>query len=636
MGTDRSRRVLVPVTAYALLAAGAACFLAAACVAAPADTAALVILGSAFLIASGGFLGETVLMHVRARSAPWPADVPAPAEPTDEAWSITASIKAWRQRLLDRLARIDWVGAWAPAGLAFACSLVAGLGAVAVWHAAGRGTVASTRQEALGCLLVVVAFPLLWLDRLCAHLDGGSQPAMARLEVLLRVPLAASAALGLACLIRSFGYAWPVLIDRAVIVLIGLVAVEIMLRSAAQVFLPMPPVAERRSPATSAIARFIAPKRPRIDALGAGIQRQFGIDLSRSWALAFLLRASLPVALGLCLLGWLLTGLTTLGIDQRAIYERFGVPIAIEGPGLHLHLPWPFGIMRRVELGVVHEIPIVFPANGMGAADAGAKMPAQVPPAEAVPPASEDRLWDDSHPYEASYLIASASNGQQGFQIVNIDLRIVYRTDSSDAGALAAAYRVADPAALIRAAAGRMLVQHFSRHTLADVLGENRARFVGSFRAQLQQRLDRLQAGADIIAVVVEAIHPPPEAARAYHNVQAAEIRADALVSQSRGEAYTFLGKARQQSATLLDGAQADAAEQVDQAQAALTLFDGDHRAYLRGGNVFLTERWLGHLERDLAHTPLVIVDHRLNGPLAPTVDLRRFGTSVPPVVPVN
>jgi regulator of protease activity HflC (stomatin/prohibitin superfamily) len=181
-----------------------------------------------------------------------------------------------------------------------------------------------------------------------------------------------------------------------------------------------------------------------------------------------------------------------------------------------------------------------------------------------------------------------------------------------------------------------MLVQHFSRYTLADVLGENRARFVDSFRAQLQQRLDQLQVGTDIIAVVVEAIHPPPEAARAYHNVQAAEIRADALVSQSRGDAFTVLGKAQQQSATLHDDARADAAEQIEQAQATRTLFDGDHQAYLRGGRVFLTERWLNHVNRDLARTPLVIVDHRLNGPSAPTVDLRRFGTSTPPVVPVK
>lgn len=632
MATDRSLRTLTPVTAYLLLAAGAVCFVSAACVSAPA-TAALVILGSAFMIASAGFLGETVLMHVRARVEPWPADSPSTGEPSNETWSIQAWIRGWSQRTSDRFKRIDWVGAWLPSGLAFIGSLIAALGAVSAWPTAGQE--APAPQALLGCLLVCVTFPLLWLDRLCARL-GESHPAMARLEILLRVPLAASAALGLSCLIRSLGYAWPVVIERATIVLVSLVAVEIMLRAVARLFLPIPPVSERRSPASSAIARLIAPRWPRPSAVAVGIQRQFGVDLSRSWALGFLLRASLPVALGLCLLGWLLTGLTALGIDQRAIYERFGGPVAIDGPGLHLHLPWPFGIMRRVELGRVHEIPIAFPANGMGVPDAGAKTPSPAPPAEATPPASADRLWDDSHPYEASYLIASASDGLQGFQIVNIDLRIVYRTDLSSAGAMDAAYRIADPEALIRAAAGRMLVQHFSRYTLADVLGENRTRFVDSFRAQLQQRLDQLQVGTDIIAVVVEAIHPPPEAASAYHNVQAAQIRADALVSHSHGEAFTVLGKAQQQAAALHDGAEADAAEQVEQAQATRTLFDGDHQAYLRAGQVFLTERWLSHVDRDLARTPLVIVDHRLNGASAPTVDLRRFGTSAPPVVPVK
>lgn len=636
MATDRSRRALLPVTAYSLLIVSCACFLASACATAPASTATLALLGSTFLVACGGFLGETVLMHRRAKSVSSPMDVPEPSRPTDEAWSIAAWIRDRQQHLHHRFARIDWVGAWSPVGLALACSLVAGLVAVAMWQDAGRSMAASAPQAVLGCLLVIATFPLLWLDRLYAHLDSATHPYAAGLEGLLRVPLATSAVLGLSCLIRSFGYAWPMLIDRAVIVGVGLVASEIVLRSFARIFLPIPPLGERRSPATSAIARLIAPRRPRIEALSAGIHRQFGIDLSRSWALAFLLRAALPVALGLCLFGWLLTGLTALGIDQRAIYERFGVPMAIEGPGLHLHLPWPFGIMRRVELGVVHEIPIVFPVDGTDTTSANAETPPPLTPAEAMPPASADRLWDDSHPFEASYLIASASNEQQGFQIVNIDLRIVYRTNLSDAGAMDAAYRVADPAALIRAAAGRILVQHFSRYTLADVLGENRTRFVGSFRAQLQQRLDQLQAGADIIAVAVEAIHPPPEAARAYHNVQAAQIRADALVSQSRGTAYLTLGQSQQQSTHLLDGARADAAEQVDQAQAALTLFDGDQQAYLRGGHVFLTERWLSHLDRDLAHTPLIIVDHRLNGTLAPTIDLRRFGPSAPPVIPVK
>lgn len=596
----------------------------AACMTASAS-AALAIFGSTLFLAAGGFVGETVLMHARARSEPWQPS-PHVVTPRAEPWSITAAIRGQRQRLHDVVAGIDWVGAWSPVAITIAGALIAGIVALSMWTAAASDVTPPPQQPLLGCVFIVMAFPLLVLDRVCARLDGEQRPVTAQLERLLRLPVVASAGLGVSGILRSLGYAWPFLIDRALIALTGLVAIEIVLRSIGCIFLPTPPLAERRSPAASSLAGLLAPRLPRPGALSAGIQRQFGIDLSRSWALAFLMRAFVPVTIGLAVFGWLLSGLTALGINQRAVYERFGVPVAIEGPGLHVHLPWPFGIMRKVELGVVHEIPIVFPASNADAATTDAATASADIPAEAVPPASADRLWDDSHPFEASYLIASAANGQQGFQIVNIDLRIVYRTSLSVAGATAAAYHIADPAALIRAAAGRMLVQHFSRYTLTDVLGESRARFVSSFRTQLQQRLDQLHSGTDIIAVVVEAIHPPPAAARAYHNVQAAQIQAEALVSQSRGASFVSLGKAQQASTAMRDAAQAGAAEQVDQALAARTLFQGDDQAYRRGGQVFLMEQWLDHLDRDLKQSPLVIVDHRLDGTLAPTIDLRRFG----------
>jgi regulator of protease activity HflC (stomatin/prohibitin superfamily) len=642
MGTEEApfpaqdQRALVPATAYLLLAGGVMCFIVA-CTVAPATTAALATMGSALFIAASGFLGEAVLMRERTGEPLVPTPTPSIA-PTRSKWSIRHWIGAQSQDTDDDLAPIVWRTEWSPVVIALVLSLVAATIAAAMWHTARAAVTSASGQQWLGCTLIAIAFLLLVLERIYARLDTTLFAAATQLEILLRVPLLASAALSVSSLIRSLGYQWPYLVDRALIVFIVLVAIEIMLRSVARFFLPVPPIAERRSPATSLIAELIRSRLPRTGAIGVAMQQQFGIDLSRSWALAFLLRVSLPVAIGLVVFGWLLTGLTSLAIDQRAVYERFGVPVAIEGPGLHVHLPWPFGVMRKVELGVVHEIPIVFTATNGSARETtpvDGTDPQNVD-AEAIPPASADRLWDETHPFEASYLIASASNGKQSFQIVNIDLRVVYRTKLSDEGAMAAAYHVADPTALIRAGAGRMLVRHFSRYTLSDVLGENRASFASSFRTELQQRLDQLQTGTDIIAVIVEAIHPPPEAAPAYHNVQAAQIQAAALVSLSHGDAFLMLGHAQQMSTSTLDIAKADASEQVAQAQAAFTLFQGDHQAYLRGGQAFLAERWLSHLDKDLTRSPLLIIDHRLSGANAPTVDLRRFGKSdtPPPVIP--
>ena len=83
---------------------------------------------------------------------------------------------------------------------------------------------------------------------------------------------------------------------------------------------------------------------------GSAAFRQLGIELRRSWALRFLRRATVPLIAGMVILAWAVTGLTSLPLDRRAVYERFGVPVAVFGPGLHLHLPWPFGLLRPVEM----------------------------------------------------------------------------------------------------------------------------------------------------------------------------------------------------------------------------------------------------------------------------------------------
>ncbi len=97
--------------------------------------------------------------------------------------------------------------------------------------------------------------------------------------------------------------------------------------------------------------------------MSASVTRQFGIDLSRSWALDFIRRASIPSLVGLLAAGWLMTGVTALDLSQRAVYEAFGGRKLSFIPVFIVHLPWPFGRLKQVEYGVVREIPIVFPAE---------------------------------------------------------------------------------------------------------------------------------------------------------------------------------------------------------------------------------------------------------------------------------
>lgn len=624
---SESRRLLAPITGAAFLV-GAILLLVLAGLHVDARLALLLrTLGASFLIAAGGFVTESLLAEAR-RALPSRRPDPAPPESATVPPTIRSRLAALAMRVRRLPFEIDWTGTWLPLFATLASNAAASIIALRLWSASDQTTLSAGAQQAIAGVLIALAFPLLLLERVYAQ---DPDETSAALEHLARVPLITALGLGIATIARSLGLEWPLLVDRAIAALQLAIAVEILLRCLARLFLPVAPVGERR-PIDSAIAGLIALRRPSFHATNAALEKLTGIDLSRSWALAFLRQAALPVLAGMAVFAWALTGVTALGLDQRAVYEELGRPVSVLGPGLHVHLPWPFGIMRNVELGVVHEIPIVFPtdAGAAGSSNASEQTIEDHSGAEALPPPSADRLWDASHPSEASYLVASAANGRQSFQIVNIDLRIAFRTGLDDRSALESAYRVADPEMLIRAESGRMLVRHFARYTLLDVLGQNRAAFVSAFRSALQTRLDALQTGVEIIAVIVEAIHPPPDATSAYHNVQAAEIASIARISQSRGDAVRTVKSAEEEATKTRNVATADAAEQVYQAQTSKTLFDGDRQAYATGGHAFLLERWLAHLKA-LALAPLVIVDHRMTGPNAPTIDLRHFGGTSPP-----
>jgi regulator of protease activity HflC (stomatin/prohibitin superfamily) len=324
---------------------------------------------------------------------------------------------------------------------------------------------------------------------------------------------------------------------------------------------------------------------------------------------------------------WLVSGVTALPVNQRGVYERFGSPVAVLGPGLHIHLPWPLGLVRSVEIGVVHQLPIEFLLlNGNGQTpkeEAKEKVSA-----EATPPASADRLWDNAHPFEGSYLIASEENGQQSFQLSDVDMAVVYQIGLSDDAARDAAYRVTDPEELIQALSGQILVRYLAQNQLLDLLGKSRETLAGEFQAALQKQLDNFSSGIEVLQISIEAIHPPPEAAAAYHDVQAAGIRAITRVAESRGNAARTLKFAQLQASGYVNSALGGAAEAVGDAQTATVLFGGDRQAFGKSGNAFLLERWFDNLGKALEKSEYVVIDHRLNGQDVPTVDLRNFALS--------
>jgi len=536
--------------------------------------------------------------------------------------AVTAIAGGTAEHAGQLLRRAALPAAWPQTALALMLGAVALAGAIAAARTPGLDGAGPAALVA-GGLCIAAAFPLVVLERTLAGIGPAELPEGAEVARLLRVPVAALLVAGVACLLQAAGYHFQTWVLRGTAVFIGLASAEVVIRAAAGLFLPPAPADAPRHAVRSSLARLIRAAPPTFSALGGEIERQFGIDLSRSWALGFLRRAALPALAGIALAGWLLTGVTALRMDERAVYHRLGVPVSVLQPGLHAHLPWPFGTVRKVELDVMHELPLVVDAAG-----AAGEMPGIVG-AEELPPASADRLWDQAHPSEAAYLVAGLSGGQQSFQVVDIDLRLMFRAGASDQAARDLATQADPPGRLMRAAAGRVLVRYFAARTLEGVLGADRDAFAAEVRGAVQADLDALGSGLDLVAVVVEAVHPPPGAAAAYQSVQASGIRSRELVSAGQAGAARTVGAARNTAGEGVAAAQGAAAEAVSEAQVQRQLFGADRTANRDHPASFLFERRLDRLGAGLRRSQLLVLDHRLQED-ALTLDMRP-----PTVVPM-
>ncbi len=550
----------------------------------------------------------------------WRARVINPVVLTPTADDEAIAPEGWYERLLDRLSQRGlhvlgqigaatlWLGGWA---------LLVALSIEQVWNLTLPAATVGVSASVGAALALLLAFGLLVLERQLAQENPAQWPEAGALAQLTRVAII-SLVLGALCLLFAGENAvWPVRVAVLIGILPGLVAIELLLRAVLSVFSPRREQLEPTLLARSFVADMLRwPPQPLL-ALQHELHNRFGIDLRQIWAFSYMRRAFLPVLALVAAVGWLLTGIHEIPLQGRGIYERFGKPVQVFGPGLHTGLPWPLGRVLIVENGVVHEL-----ATSVGENPA----PPQVDPAEGPAPMTANRLWDASHVNDKSQVIASSRGDQQSFQIVNMDVRFVYRIGLTDQAALAATYNSADVPTLIRSTASRILVHDFASRTLDGLLGEDRVGLGEEIGRAVQSDLQQLNSGVEILATVVEAIHPPAGAANAYHAVQAAQIGAQALISRERGAAAEASNQAQLQASLARDQASANARETSATAQAADLKFSAEQKAYASAGQAFVLEQYLAQLSQGLSKAQLLVLDHRLGGSSnAPTIDLRTF-----------
>lgn len=458
---------------------------------------------------------------------------------------------------------------------------------------------------------LALSFATLVLERSLALQDKEQWPEAAQLQAILRAILLSMLLPALAAAGLLLGLDWLLPLLQAGALLMAVLAIELGLRALWQIFQPYQRQQPPALPFNSLFASLLG--QDGVRNWRSRLQQGLGLELRQSWALQYLGRAMRPFALALLAAGWLLSSVSTINSDQRGVYERFGQPVAVWQAGWHLGLPWPFGKVRRVEYGVVHQL-----ASGLQQDSQGRW---QSPDSTATP-TGNNHLWDGNHAAETTQLIASQQGERQSTQLVGLDVRLVYRQGLRDADALAL-YQQADPTALLHAVADRAMLHYFAGQQLDKLLGDALADTSRQLQQQIQQALNRTGSGLELLAVVIQAIHPPAAAANAYHGVQAAAILAQARVAAERAQAVRSHSAAIQAAVQAARDASASAAERVARSKVDAIAFQADHQAAGIGGQSFLLERYLHALKQGLHQAQPIIIDHRIPASALPTIDLR-------------
>lgn len=512
---------------------------------------------------------------------------------------------------------------WQPWGVAIGNCLSVAIAATALQPlppaALVHALVSSSFVIVSGAAALTLAFLTLVAERFYAQDAEQSHASLsASLAGVLRVVVVCALAAALSAAWLVYLHTALDLLVQVAAVFTAAIAVEMMIRAVLLWFFTPRSGADAARVPSSIIAGILRYRRSSLSSIGAGLHDRYGIDLRQNWVLRSFVRLLPVTVVAMVACAWLLTSVVVLGPSQRAVYERFGAPVAVWPPGLHFGMPWPFGKARLVDNGAVHQIIVSGGADDSSVA---------APSTSADGPASEqlNRLWDVPHPWDTSQVIAGATGEQQSFQIVNADVRLDYREGLSDAAARAALYRSVDPESTVRSIANREVVHYLASHTLQALLETSQTVMAESVRDAVQRQLDQLSSGIEVVAVVIESVHPPSGAAAAYHDVQAAQIRAQASVAEAHGFAAGLLGYAQQQAEASVTQASARAADTMAAARVQQINFEADTVAYRLGGPAFPFEYYLSKLQQGLQNAHLTVIDDRLTAERRATIDLRSF-----------
>jgi HflK protein len=287
-----------------------------------------------------------------------------------------------------------------------------------------------------------------------------------------------------------------------------------------------------------------------------------------------------------------LSGLYTLEPSEQGVIERFGRKVpTYKQPGWHYKLPWPVERLTRLESGRVRAVEI-----GYRTVDTG--------------PASEPAAyeWNVQHragrfqklPEEALML-----SGDQNMIELNavVHYHIVRPDDYI--------FRLSDADSTVRAASEAVLQTVVITTPLDDLLTTGRPAVEARAVRELQRRLDRYDAGVEVLRLQLEDVHPSVEVVDAFREVAGALEERSRLINVAEGYRNEQVALARGQGQAALQNARAYTFGRAHRAAGDASRFTQAEQAYKSAPGPTATRLYFETMEQILPGRQKLIIDSR-------------------------
>jgi membrane protease subunit HflK len=210
------------------------------------------------------------------------------------------------------------------------------------------------------------------------------------------------------------------------------------------------------------------------------------------------------IAIGAGVLGlWAISGIYIVQSDEEAVVTRFGAYVGWNGPGLHIHWPFPIERVQRVSVTSVRRTQI--------GGETGAENP------------------------EESLMLTSDEN------IIDLDFTVQWKvSDASDF-----LFNLDNTEETVKDVAESAMREVVGKTLLQGLITTERGRVQDEALVLMQNMLDRYRAGVTIDEVLISNAGPPPPVVAAFRQVTTAEQEAESVQNVARGEASRIEQAAR-------------------------------------------------------------------------------------------